>query len=184
MRARAAALSAMTILGALALAAAPAAGAAENPYATAQTKAQYTVYQPMQTIGLAMNAGTAGFTSYAMCSTGGPLIIARYGSQTRPGKGFSVQESLKGCLDGPDEIGPYGTVMVGSAKATIGGMCPGQRPTCPKASVGGVRRQAYTTVTLPAANGHQSTLIELYSTGLGPRQIAEILRGLAPVAAG
>ena len=183
MRVRAAVMAATTILGAIALATAPAVGAAENPYATTQATVQYTVYQPMQTLGLAMNPGTGGFQTTACSTPGGPMINAAYGSQQSGKSGIGIGESQKGCLDGPDGVGRYGTVAIGSATATIMGQCPGQRATCPKASVGGVRHQAYTTVTLPAAHGHTSTLIELYTNGIGPRDIARILRGLAPVAA-
>ena len=166
--------------GVLALTVGPAA-AADDPFANAQKAATYTVYQPQVTLGMVRSAGSGGFQSYPCSKPGGPGFTAAYVGGSK-GAGFSLSESASGCLDGPDGVGQYGTVRIGSSTATIMGSCAAQKPTCGSATATDVKRNAYTTVTLPAAKGHGRTFVELYSNGLGPRAIAQILRGLKPVA--
>ncbi len=158
---------------------APAAAAAGDPYSATQKRVQYTVYEPRVTLGMVRESGSAGFQTYPCSLPGGPGFSAAYSQSST--RNFSLNESQRGCLDGPDGVGRYGTISVGSATATISGSCASQASTCASSTAAGVTRQAYTTVTLPAVKGHRSTLVELYTTGLSPRQIAQILRGLVPV---
>lgn len=165
-----------TLLGA------PGALAATDPYAQAQAKAQYTVYAPSQTFGLIRAAGAEGFQSNDCGNPGGPLITAGYISRGHGKRSFTLQESAKGCVDGPDAMGRYGTVTVKGATATIMGTCAKQASTCPSATRAAVKEGAYTTVTLPAANGHGTTYVELYSKGLTVAQITHLLATLMPAA--
>lgn len=181
-RARSAVMAAATVLAA-ALAgvvlAAPPSTAAEGPnrFERAQVGLTYTVYQPKQTAGLPR-------TSFALdyCAPGrDELLTVAYGSQSA-GRWINVLQSQRGCVDGPDSVGPAATFTVRGATATVLGDCAGEAPTCDSATRAGVRRGAYTTVTLPSGGpGLGSTYVEVYTEGLSLAEIRTFVRSLTPV---
>ena len=154
------------------------ADAADGPgrWEKAQVGLTYTVYRPSTTVGLART----GFQLMSCAPGRDDMVIARYGRDTSK-RSISIQESQRGCVDGPDGVGPAGTFTVRGAKATVLGSCGPNRGTCPSSTPAGVRRSAYTTVTLPSGGaGLGSTFVELYTEGLSLAEITTVVRGLVP----
>lgn len=154
------------------------ASAADGPsrWEKAQVGLTYTVYRPSTTVGL----NRSSFQLIACGSGRDDMAMARYGRDTGK-RSITIQESQRGCLDGPDGVGPAGTFTVRGAKATVLGSCGTQVATCASATPAGVRRSAYTTVTLPSGGaGLGSTFVELYTEGLSLPEITKVVRGLVP----
>ena len=178
LRAAVATTATVACLASMAALAGPA-GAAEGPdrYEKAQVGLTYTVYRPSVTGGLPR-------TSFALngCAPGrDEMINVDYGDQSR-GRWIGLTESQRGCVDGPDGVGPAATFAVRGATATVLGDCPGERSTCASATRAGVKRGAYTTVTLPSGgDGLSPTLVEVYTAGFTLAQVKAVVRGLAPV---
>ena len=175
------ALSAAAVVGAI-----PAAHAAEDPFLHAQVGLTYTVYEPQKALGLKMGAAHQTGFQLQDCAGSDEQVDAVYGGRLNAqhevvGRSFTLLESLKGCEDGPDGVGPAGTFTALGATATVMGSCAGGKSTCSSATKQGVRKQAYTTVTLPAASGLKPTFVELYTTGLSFAQIRTIVGSLKAV---
>jgi hypothetical protein len=67
------------------------------------------------------------------------------------------------------------------AKVQVYGECAGGRATCDRSTPAGVKRQAYTTVTLPgSAVRPTQTYVEVYSQQVTLAQLREFIRGLVP----
>jgi hypothetical protein len=155
----------------------PAIGA-EGPdaYESAQVGLTYSVYQPTRTLGLARS----GFELNGCAPGRDEQINADYGREGR-GRWIQLNQSQKGCQDGPDGVGPTATFTVRGAAATVMGDCPGQASTCSKATRAGAQRGAYTTVTLPSAgDGLSATYVEVYSANVPLWRIKAFVRGLVP----
>ena len=152
--------------------------AADGPgkYQSAQVGLTYTVYKPSDTVGLKRTS----FELNGCWPDGDDQINAEYGRQGK-GAWIGINESPQPCQDGPDEVGPAGSFTVRGTTARVAGQCPGSTPTCKSATRAGVRRNAYTTVTLPSGGaGLAPTYVEVYSQGLSYAQIKEFVRGLVP----
>ena len=155
--------------------------AANGPdkYEGAQVGLTYTVYAPSFTAGLKQT----GFELNGCMAGMDEQINANYGSQaTSTSKWIGLNESQMACQDGPDGVGPAATFTVKGAKATVMGACAGGKSTCPKSDAAGVKKSAFTTVTLPAGGaGLSKTYVEIYSQGVTLAQIKAFVRGLKPV---
>ena len=165
--------AAVTLLALAPLAPAGASGS-PNRWENAQVGLTYTGYRPTTTLGLARSQFQLND-----CGQGrDEMLNVSYGSQQAQ-RWIGITESQRGCVDGPDGVGPAGTFTVRGATATILGDCPGGRASCSTATGAGVRRSAYTTVTLPSGGaGLGSTFVEVYTQGLSKAQIAQVVRGL------
>lgn len=155
-----------------------AANAADGPtrWEKAQLGLTYTVCRPSGTLGLPRTS----FQLVACGSGRDSMVSSAYGRQGA-GRSLTIQESQKGCLDGPDGVGPAGAFTVRGARATVLGSCATETATCPSAMSAGVRRSAYITVTLPSGgNGLGTTFVEVYSQGLSLAQITTVVRSLVP----
>jgi hypothetical protein len=169
--------TAFSVLALLATGVAPS-SAADGPgkYESAQVGLTYTVYKPTDTLGIKRT----GFQLNG-CGVGvDEQINAYYGRQGK-GSWIGLNESQKGCEDGPDGVGPAATFTVRGAKAKVRGDCPGMASTCRSATRAGVRRGAYTTVTLPSGgDGLSPTYVEVYSANVTLKQLKAFVRGLMP----
>ncbi len=162
---------------ALTLAVAAPAHAASDTYEGAQVGLTYTVYAPSNTLGMPQST----FQLNACAPGKDEQINSSYGRQGKA-RSVSMVESQTGCEDGPDGVGKAATFVVDGATATVMGDCQGSTSYCAKATKAGVRRSAYTTVTLPSAgSGLSSTFVEVYSEGLSLAQIRTFVRGLKAV---
>jgi hypothetical protein len=159
--------------------------AAEQPagfarFEKAQAKRKFVVYAPTTTLELPLSS----FTSYACGNPAGPSLSAAFGSQsTRTSTYIGLQESpgTSPCTDGPDGVGPAATFTYEGAKVQVYGECAGGRATCDRSTPAGVKRQAYTTVTLPgSAVRPTQTYVEVYSQQVTLAQLREFIRGLVP----
>lgn len=171
------ALSTLLACASLPLAAGPAFASNSGTIAGMQVGVNYSVYAPTTTLGLSQT----DFTTFP-CPGQDEGFVADFGQQGR-GRNFSLQESAKPCLDGPDGVGPVTTITVKGATATIMGQCAGSQGSCSSATRAGLLKNGYTTVTLPSAPGTSltSTTVALYTQGYTVKQIRRILAGLAPV---
>lgn len=146
-------------------------------YAQMQAKAAYTVYQPSQTFGLKRTYWQPG-----ECNSNNPGFHAGYGDQTSStSASIEFSQSLGPCDDGPDQLAPAGTIDVNGQQVTVLGECPNDNPRCTSATAADVLRTSYLVLTLPAANGHQATSLQLYTQQLTLEQVQEFLVGLTPV---
>lgn len=165
----------------LAFSVAPPAAAAPAPpspaaYAAMQSRVDYTVYRPAITFNIPMTEFTT-----VPCSNGEDMTSSVYGVQLRPSRSITLQQSERdGCIDGTDGIARHSSFVVTGAKATIFGECD-EGSDCTSSTAKGVRRYAYTTVTLPGQAGHATTHIGVYTTSLGVAQIKLFVRGLRSV---
>lgn len=185
-RARALLAALATVLTACAvITSASATHAADGPpgfarYERVQAKVDYTVYAPMRTFDLPRTS----FQRYGCGSGRGDVITVRYGSQASlDDQSIQLQESPgpRGCVDGPDGVGPATTFTVNGATATVMGACAGGRTTCRRSTTDLVRSMAYTTVTLPgSASRPTPTFVEVYSQSTSLAQIRAFVRGLVP----
>ncbi len=161
---------------ALALTVAAPAHAASDTYEGAQVGLTYTVYEPSNTLGMPQSS----FQLNGCAPGKDEQINSSYGRQGKA-RSIAMTQSQTGCEDGPDGVGKAATFTVDGATATVMGDCQGSTSTCAKATKAGVRRSAYTTVTLPSGgSGLGSTFVEVYSEGLSIAQIRTFVRGLKP----
>ena len=176
--------SSVLLAGVAAGAAGAPASAAEQPagferFGKAQATREFVVYAPTTTLGLPLTS----FTSNACGNPGGPQLSAEFGSEATSGRpSLQLSESpAPGCVDGPDGVGPAATFTFEGAKVTVYGECANGRSTCARSTAAGVKRQAYTTVTLPGSAVRPTpTLVELYSSGVSIAKIRAFIRGLVP----
>ncbi len=150
-------------------------------FASVQAKVPYTVYVPTVTLKEKLTK----LQTYP-CSVGAMGSTADY-SGPRAGRHFSINQSQKGCQDGPSGVGVVTTVKVKGAKATIMGKCakgPGSMSGCKSATRAGLLKAGYSTVMMPAPAGKagsKTTFVEIYSTGLNVAKVTALLKGLRPV---
>jgi hypothetical protein len=150
----------------------PATPRAPKTFAGVQVTAPFTVYAPTQTFGLRRT-----FFLPNGCGTGRPGVTTAYGSQkgAHP-KWISFSQSEGYCDDGPDGVGPAGTIDVNGISVSVGGSCKGLASTCPSATAAGVVRGSYLEVTLPAGGaGRTPTMVQMYTEGFTLAQIQEFL---------
>lgn len=148
--------------------------AASDTYEGAQVGLTYTVYEPSNTLGMPQSS----FGLNDCAASKDEQINSAYGRQGKA-RSISMTQSQTGCEDGPDGVGKAGAFSVNGATATVMGACSGTASTCTKATKAGVRRSAYTTVTLPSGGaGLGTTFVEVYSEGLSLAQIRTFVRGL------
>jgi hypothetical protein len=141
-------------------------------FAQVQAKAPFTVYVPTERFGLKRTMFLPN-----SCGTGNPGVTVAYGSQQGAHPTWiSFSESQGYCDDGPDGVGPAGTIDVNGISVAVAGSCARLASTCDTAAPNGVVRGSYLEVVLPAVGaGRSATQVQMYTEGLTLEQIQQFL---------
>lgn len=170
----------LALLGAGCLVPASSATADESQaktYAGIQSDVSYTVYRPSTTLGLQRTDLTT-----VPCNGLDVMTSATFGVEGGSAGWINLQESQRGgCVDGTDGIAAYTTFPVKGGTATVKGECA-EGSDCTSSTAAGVRRYAYTYVTIPASGDVAATFVAVYTARLTLKQIKRFVRGLVPAA--